>query len=187
MPLSRLHASLRAAAVVPKGDYAYVIHPLLDGVPRCDAALLDEWAAWAALQPVVKQANTLLAPEAMGLPLVGALALKTGLPYTLARKRAYGRPGEVAVPAATGYGASTLHLNDLGPGDRVLIVDDVLSTGGTLGALLDAIGKTGARAVGAVVVVDKGLARAKLEARHKIAVLAAATIRVTPAGVQVVA
>lgn len=180
--MSAFEASLRKATVQPRGTYAYLIHPLLDGVPRLQPELLREWTAWANRQPVLRDANLLLAPEAMGLPLAAALSLASGRPYVAARKRSYDLPGQVAVPARTGYGAATLHLNDLGPGDRVLVVDDVLSTGGTLAALLEAIPKTGARAVGALVAVDKGLARPALQERFGLPIHAWASVQVTPAG-----
>ena len=41
------------------------------------------------------------------------------------------------------------------PGDRVLVVDDVLSTGGSLRETLDAVGRTGADVVSAFVLVDR--------------------------------
>ena len=188
MPLTSpgpLADSFRRAQVIRKGDYAYVIHPLLDGVPRCDPALLKDWVTWARLQAPTGAATLLLAPEAMGPPLAAALSLATGLPYAIARKRAYGLPGERAAPAPTGYGAATLHLNDVGPGDKVLVVDDVLSTGGTLSALFDAVRSSGASLAGAVVVVDKGTARPRLESSYRVPVAAAATITVGPAGVTV--
>lgn len=177
--------SFRRARVVPKGDYAYVIHPLLDGVPRCDPALLKEWVTWARLQAPTGAATLIVAPEAMGLPLAAALSLATGLPYAIARKRAYGLQGERAAPARTGYGEAALHLNDVRAGDKVLVVDDVLSTGGTLGAIFDAVRASGASLAGAVVVVDKGTSRARIEASYRVPVCAAATITVTPSGVTV--
>jgi adenine phosphoribosyltransferase len=165
--MSLLADSLRSATVLPRGAYAYLVHPLLDGVPRCPPDLLKEWVQWARLTGLPEAATVLLAPEAMGLPLAAALSVATGLPYAIARKRAYGLPGERAVPAKTGYGEGVLHLN------------------GLRAALLDAIRATGAVPVGALVVVDKGTARKAVARRFNVPVLAAATVSVTAKGVEV--
>ncbi len=175
--------SLAQATRIQKGDYTYLVHPLLDGVPRCEPALLQEWVAWAVKQPLVRDATVIAAPEAMALPVAAALSLATGLPYTVLRKRSYGLPGEVAAPAATGYGAATLHINDLGPRDAVLVVDNVLSTGGTLGAILAACKTAAIPVLGAIVVIDKGTSRKKLEAAHGVPILAMHWIKVDRRGV----
>lgn len=156
--MSLVDASLRDAQVLDRGGYAYIVHPLTDGVPRCPPDLLSEWVDWAAAQVKRLRPDVLLAPEAMALPLVAPVSLRTGVPYVLARKRAYALPGEVAVASRTGYGASTLHLNGLHAGERVLVVDDVLSTGGTLAAVVAGVAETGAVACGALVFIDKGRA-----------------------------
>ena len=48
------------------------------------------------------------------------------------RKRQYSLPGEVVIEASTGYAKNQLFINGLEKGDSVVLVDDVLSTGGTL-------------------------------------------------------
>ncbi len=179
-------ASLEAAPVVDRDGYAYVIHPLTDGVPRCEPAILRAWVDWARQQVArLELAPTvLLAPEAMALPLAAALALEMDLPYLVVRKRAYGLPGERVVGARTGYSTSRLHLNDIRSDDRVLILDDVLSTGGTMDAILAALHEH-ATVEGVLVFLDKGLRRFELSARHGTPVVAMRTIDVTEGRVKV--
>jgi len=73
----------------------------------------------------------------------------------IARKRAYGLPGEIAVDQETGYSKGTIYLNDIHEGERVFVVDDVVSTGGTLEALLKAVEWAGATVADVVVVFEK--------------------------------
>lgn len=152
----RIDASLRDAPVIDRGGYAYVIHPLTDGVPRVDAALLEQWTDWAAQDPLVAQATVLLAPEAMAIPLATALSLRTGIPFLVVRKRQYGLEGETVAYCETGYGQNCLYVNDLRPDDGVLVIDDVISTGGTLQALLATLKGMDAKVLGALAFLDKG-------------------------------
>jgi adenine phosphoribosyltransferase len=178
--------SLETAQVMDRKGYPYLIHPLIDGIPRVEPALLRAWVDWASAQSdLVAKANLLLAPEAMGLPLAAPVSLATGLPYAVVRKRRYGLPGEEVAYCETGYGENCLHLNDVHPGDKVLVVDDVLSTGGTLGALLATLAGKEVEAVGALVFLDKGRVRAVLEERHGVPIRVMRTIAIEDGKVRV--
>ena len=54
------------------------------------------------------------------------------------------------------YGEDSLEIHEdaLSPGDSVLIVDDLIATGGTLGACSELVGKMNAKVVGATVLID---------------------------------
>ncbi len=154
--------SLESSPVIDKGGYGYLIHPLTDGVPRCPPELLVAWQEWAMSQSdLVEDATVLVAPEAMALPLAAILGVAADRPYVVVRKRAYDLPGELVAHAETGYAGNTLHLNDVFEDDRVLVIDDVLSTGGTLESLLETVMQTGATLVGTLVFLEKGGGRAK--------------------------
>ena len=99
----------------------------------------------------------------MGIPLATALSLEMNLPFTIIRKRKYGLPGEVCVEQKTGYSKSQLYINGLKKGENVVIVDDVLSTGGTLNAVLLALKGIGVNVKGVVVAVNKGDHLKKIE------------------------
>lgn len=169
--------SLEQATVMDRKGYPYLVHPLIDGVPRVEPALLQAWLDWCAQQKdLLGKATVLLAPEAMGLPLAAPLSLATGLPYLVVRKRKYGLPGEEVAYCETGYGENCLHINSVAADDRVLIVDDVLSTGGTMNALLATLGTMQVKVVGALVFLDKGRMHQVLEERHDIPIRVMRTI-----------
>jgi len=69
----------------------------------------------------------------------------------------------VAVHSSTGYSTHTLYLNGVKSGEKVLFIDDVLSTGGTLRAVAEAVRLAGAKLCDVLVVIEKGQNREKLE------------------------
>lgn len=143
-------------------SYHYFIHPITDGIPRMDPELLEE-----ILEEVEKTVkgdfDLLVGPEAMGIPLVAPLSLSMGKPYNIIRKRKYSLEGEVSVSQITGYSECELYINGLSEGDRVVLIDDVLSTGGTLSAIVKALRSMGVEIVDVVVVIEKGNRKEELE------------------------
>ena len=164
--ITLLRNSVLAAPVVWKGEYPYFVHPLTDGVPRQSAELLV--AARDLIIEMVDWNNVdvILGVEAMGLPLAATLSVAVNKPLVIARKRSYGMEGEVEVGQSTGYSKGTIFLNDLHEGDRVLVVDDVISTGGTMSAILSSIERIGATFPLVVILFEKGEGMQKLIEEH---------------------
>ena len=154
--IQRLSASLKEAPVVRKGDYAYFVHPLTDGVPRLEADVFQAVIDLVYDSVDWNNIDLLLGIAAMGLPLTSSLSLRTGLPQVVARKRSYGLDGEITIDQETGYSKGSMYLNDIKPGESIAIVDDVLSTGGTLDAVIKGVVRAGATVSTIVTVVEKG-------------------------------
>jgi adenine phosphoribosyltransferase len=100
--------------------------------------------------------NKIVIVEAMGIPIGVALSLITDIPLCIVRKRNYELPGEVALHQSTGYSKGELYLNGIEAGDRVVVIDDVLSTGGTMKALLQGLALVGAEVQDILVVIKRG-------------------------------
>jgi len=92
----------------------------------------------------------------MGIPLATILSLNMNIPFTIIRKRKYNLPDEVIVEQVTGYSKSKLYINGLKKGDKIVIVDDMLSSGGTLRAVLNALIKMDVVIKGVFIAVNKG-------------------------------
>ena len=160
--MQRLSASLESAPIVWKDGYPYFVHPVTDGVPRLEGEVLSAIVHLIGERVAWDDVDLILGIEAMGLPLTAPLSVQHDRPLVVARKRAYGLEGEGVVDQSTGYSKGAMYLNDVRPGERVLIVDDVLSTGGTLRAVIDGIRRCGAEVAQVVIVVEKGPGMADL-------------------------
>ncbi len=164
MSTKLLKKSLKESPIIKKGDYDYVINPITDGVPKVTPELLEEVAS--EMQKLIERCgkiDRIVTMDAMGIPLAAALSLKTNVPFTIIRKKGYGLPGEVIAEQVTGYSKSKLHINGLKKGDRIVIVDDVLSTGGTLKAVLTALKTIGVNTKGVFIAINKGNAVEKIK------------------------
>ena len=139
-----------------KGEYAYFVHPLTDGVPRQSADLLETARDLISQKVEWDNVDLILGIEAMGLPLASALSISSGKPLVIARKRAYGLEGETAINQSTGYSKGEIFLNDIQPNERILVVDDVVSTGGTIEPILQTIENIGAHIQDVHIIFEKG-------------------------------
>ena len=161
-PLTVLQDSLRGAPIIWKGEYPYFIHPISDGIPRMEAEVLRATRDLIVSMVDWSQIDLIVSVEAMGLPLLAAVGEATGKPTVVIRKRSYGMEGEVRVDVSTGYSSSTAYINDISPGERLLVVDDVISTGGTLEPLLESLEGMGAILKDVIVAIEKGEGRVRL-------------------------
>jgi len=153
--LEILKKSLYDAPVFKRGDYNYFIHPITDGVPETRPELIRE-VVCHIIRIADLDVDKIVTVEAMGIPIGGALSLVTDIPLVIIRKKMYGLPGEIEVSQVTGYSKSKIYLNGIKKGDRVIFVDDVVSTGGTALAVMKALEAAGAVIRDAVVVIERG-------------------------------
>jgi adenine/guanine phosphoribosyltransferase-like PRPP-binding protein len=96
--------------------------------------------------------------EDRGAMIISDILLSLNLPRTLARWTPTGAPGEVQVPLSNEYiqeGDTRIFLNGVRAHDRVIIVDDLISTGGTLVALIEAVRITGATILEILTIGEK--------------------------------
>jgi len=94
--------------------------------------------------------------EARGFIFGAALALELNLPFVPIRKKGK-LPGEtVSVEYELEYGTDTVevHKADIDEGSRVLVVDDLIATGGTVRAACDLVEKLGGIIAGCAFVID---------------------------------
>ncbi len=165
--MDQLRRSFDDAPIIEKeGGYQYVVHPISNGVPMLRPELLREVVIGVVRVADLDRVDKIVTPEAMGIHISAAVSLTTDVPLVVIRKREYGLDGEVSLHQQTGYSESEMYINDVEPGDRVLVLDDLLSTGGTLAAVTEALADIGADIVDTVVVVRKADADSAMDEKE---------------------
>ena len=145
LPVLPVNDNLSIGAFVMFGDVELTIHAaaeLLKRMPECDY---------------------IIAPEAKAIPLVYEMSRQSGIPYLLARKKAKAYMTgvfKVEVRSITTAEVQTLIIDsadaDKMQGKRIVIVDDVISTGESLRAMEELVREAGGNIVGKMAVLAEG-------------------------------
>ena len=153
--LKKLEKSLLKAPVIKRGDYNYFIHPITDGIPRLEPSLLREISS-AIIEIADLDVDLIVTIEAMGIHISTMLSDMTEIPVNIIRKKQYWLPNEVILDQKTGYSGGKLYLNWINKGDRVCVIDSVISTGGTMIAALNGLKKVDADIKDVIAVIERG-------------------------------
>lgn len=151
---ARLAALVRDVPDFPRPGIAFKdITPLVADARAfrdCVAALADPWRG--------ERIDAICGIEARGFIFGAALAERLGSGFVPLRKAGKLPAATFGVEFQLEYGKARLevHADALARGARVLLVDDVLATGGTLLAARELLGLLGADVVAAAVVVELG-------------------------------
>jgi adenine phosphoribosyltransferase len=127
------------------------ITPLLRDPEALDQTV-QELAAWGK----ERKPDVVLGAEARGFILGAAIARELGCGFVPARRPGKLPPETVGATYALEYGKNTLELHPetIRKGDRVLIHDDVLATGGTVEAIAGLVEGLGAEVVGVAFIIE---------------------------------
>ena len=145
LPLCPVSDALYIGAFVMFGDVEMTIHAAKELLKRAP------------------EFDYIIAPEAKAIPLAYEMSRQCGIPYLLARKKAKAYMTgifEVHVHSITTGGTQTLIIDTADAermnGKRILIVDDVISTGESLRAMEELVKKAGGNIVGKMAVLAEG-------------------------------
>ena len=137
--------------------------------------MLYATTAWLVEVGDFGRANKIAGEEDKGAILVASTSLATGLPFGMARWYPTGFEGEVSVDFEMEYASGKLFLNGIESHDKVIIVDDIISTGGTMLAMIHAVELAKAEVVDIVCVAEKieygGVKRILNETGHAVKTL----------------
>lgn len=152
-----LKKSLLSVPIIHRGKYPYMIHPLSDGFPFISPDLLAEVVCdlKKMIEPFTPF-DKIVTVEAMGIPIATLLSKEMNVPFMIIRKRCYGLADEICMQQETGYSRSGLFINGIQKNDTIVLVDDIISTGGTLQAIIQTLKAMNVTIKAGFVIIDKG-------------------------------
>lgn len=126
------------------------------------STLLAHPAAWAETIRLLSEQVAALKPdilvgiESRGFLTAAPVAKELGLGFTMVRKRGKLPGAIVSHSYDLEYGTDTVEIQEgaIKPGARVVVLDDLLATGGTMGAAVHLIQKVGGTVVGAAFIIE---------------------------------
>ena len=152
--LKDVKESIESSPVILRGDYPYIVTPLMDGVPSMDPKIMRD-----VVDRMIRigkfDCDLILTPEAMGIPYAALISINKGIPFSIIRKRSYGLKDEIEVVETTGYSSTKIYINGVRPGMKVAIVDDVVSTGGTIKGIVNGLKDIGVTVTEVVLALNK--------------------------------
>ncbi len=102
------------------------------------------------------EVDVIAAIDARGFIIGGALSYQLHKPFALVRKKGKLPYRTLSEDYSLEYGSATIEINEdaCSPGQRVLLVDDLIATGGTLLAAAKLFQKLGAQVAGVAAIID---------------------------------
>jgi adenine phosphoribosyltransferase len=151
----KFRKSLIESDVVKRGTYDYFINPITSGVPEIFPEIINEICEAIISSVDVKNVDIILTIESMGIHIASVLSQMTGIPLNIVRKKSQHTSNEIVLKQETGYGTSNLYMT-LQKNKKVLILDSVISTGGTLIAVIGGLKKLNTDIIDIVCVIERG-------------------------------
>lgn len=148
-------------------DRKYLINPLTDHHPTTSFELLDDTVNELGKLTDFSKATKILGEEERGGFLASLVAYAQQKPFGMVKWNPNGLEGQLAIDFRMSYAEGRLYLNGIEPGDRVVIVEDMIDSGGTMIAMIELLKKAGIDLIDIVVVAEKeefhGIERIKRE------------------------
>lgn len=149
---SRIRSRIRDVKDFPKPGIGFKdITPVLHdhGTFKHTIDLMADWAS-------EREPDIVVGIESRGFIFGAPIALEIGAGFVPVRKRGKLPRNTIEVEAPNEYAVEyfQVHSEDIHEGDRVVIVDDLLATGGSVASAIELVRKLGGKVVGVLLVVE---------------------------------
>jgi adenine/guanine phosphoribosyltransferase-like PRPP-binding protein len=133
----------------------YLVNTLTDHVPATPPEFVQQVTEEFLALTDFSACDKIIGDEERGGYITAITAFLAKKPFALVKWNPAGVEGEVSVDFKSAYAMGALYLNSVQKGDKIIIVEDFIDTGGTMIAMIKLLQKIGAEIIDVLAVVEK--------------------------------
>jgi adenine/guanine phosphoribosyltransferase-like PRPP-binding protein len=149
----------------------YIVNKLIDHEPETQYELLEDVVEELSNAINFDEANKIVGEEDRGGYIAALMSYKLKKSLALVKWNPPGLRGALCIDFRNSYTHGKMYLHGVKKGDKVILVEDIIDTGGTLIAMINLLRNAGIRILNIVAVAEKigygGLERVEKETRLK--------------------
>ena len=148
-------------------DRNFLVNPLLDHMPTTTFDLLEDTIKSLSQLTDFSKANKLVGEEDRGGFLVALMAYYHKLSFGMVKWNPNGLNGHISVDFRNAYTEGKMYLSGVEKGDRIILVEDLVDSGGSIIAMIELLRKCEVEIIDVIVIAEKeeykGIERIKKE------------------------
>lgn len=153
-------------------DMRYLLTPLTDQVPATSYEVVADMIEELSKLSDFSRATKILGEEDRGGYIASLMAYAHKLPFGMVKWNPNGLEGQIAIDFRMAYAGGKMFLNGIDPGDKVIIVEDMVDSGGTIIAMIELLRQANVDIVDIIAVAEReerqGVDRIKRETGYDV-------------------
>jgi adenine/guanine phosphoribosyltransferase-like PRPP-binding protein len=133
----------------------YILNPLLDHYPETSYALMKDTVVELSRITDVSKVDKIIGEEDRGGYVAALMAFRHKKSLAMVKWNPSGVDGQIGIDFRNAYTAGKMYLNGVQAGEKVLIVEDLIDSGGTLIAMIQLLRSVKVEIYDIITVVDK--------------------------------
>lgn len=133
----------------------YILNPLLDHYPETPYVLMEDVVSELSRMTDLSKIDKIVGEEDRGGYIAALMAFSHKKSLAMVKWNPTGIDGHIGVDFRNAYTSGKMYLNGVKPGDKVLIVEDLIDSGGTIIAMIELLQSAGVEIYDIIAVVDK--------------------------------
>jgi len=150
----------------------YILNPLLDHTPNTTYELMKDVVMELSKLSNFKKINKIVGEEDRGGYIAALVAYKNKKDLAMVKWNPIGLKGDCAVDFRNAYTKGKMYLYGVSKGDKVILVEDLIDSGGTIIAMVKLLEENGVEICDIITVVEKinynGIRRIKKETGYNV-------------------
>jgi len=158
--------------LIPLQDRKYLVNPLTDQEPAATYELINDVVEELSTLSDFTHATKIVGEEDRGGFIAALMAYVHKLPFGMVKWSPNGLEGQLAADFRNAYVGGKMFLNGVVKGDKVIIVEDMIDSGGTIIAMIGLLRYAGVEILDIIAIAEKeeyeGIARIQQETGYAV-------------------